>query len=409
MRNPMLRRGMWRLSSFVRLGRLGREKSRSNLRWDAEATQSTSVSIEDGEKFLQEYMQNMGWKTKSRINETPRTKSSEGSDSEDEEFLEKVDEFETKYNFRFEEEGGHAISSHSRQVEDSVRVKDKKRKRERDQKKDRKEEDRKKKLIELQHLKNKKREEINRRLAEIEKVTGNKTSAENVGSVLETEFDPTTYDEEMNQLLGSDYYEQADGELDLPEDNYEQEDGEIDVPDEGGDYNGEGEEQESPPEDNMWYYCDSCIRPIRPGNIGYECKDCEEETTLCHNCKSGGNNHASSHKLKKFKVADDEEPPENWQEVLYQMKKKRSKEIASGKMDEIYGMEFEDVIGGDVACRFKYAKVDSDSFGLSPEAILVGSDKELNRKVSLKKLHPYRKAHAFKRVKYHDGQRRSEI
>jgi protein KRI1 len=162
------------------------------------------VSIEDGEKFLQEYMQNMGWKTKSRINETPRTKSSEGSDSEDEEFLEKVDQFETKYNFRFEEEGGHAISSHSRQVEDSVRVKDKKRKRERDQKKDRKEEDKKKKLIELQHLKNKKREEINRRLAEIEKVTGNKTSDENIGSVLETEFDPSTYDEEINQLLGND-------------------------------------------------------------------------------------------------------------------------------------------------------------------------------------------------------------
>lgn len=356
------------------------------------------ASVEDGEKFLQDYIANMGWRNARKIKESSDAADAPSSESESDDeasFLDKVDEFETKYNFRFEEEGGNAISSHARQVEDSVRVKDSKRKRERDLKNARKEEEKKHKLIELKKLKNLRREEINRRLEEIEKVTGTKTD-EKLSSLLETDFDPSTYDGEMDELLGPDYYEN-------PDDDFDQLNESGDLPEEG-----EAEMQERREEDNMWYFCDSCIRPIKPGNIGYECNECEEERTVCHNCKQQSNG-GCSHKLKKFKVADHEVPPDNWQEVLLQLKKKRSKDIASGKLDDLYGMEFEDVIGGDVACRFKYAKVDSDSFGLSPEAILMGSDKELNQKVSLKNLHPYRKAHAFKRVKYHDGQRRSLI
>ena len=366
--------------------RLSSRKPEAVLRSNQDV-HANPMASEEAEEFLQSYILNMGWKTKGSINENnpARQALSADSDSGEEDFLEKVDKFETKYNFRFEEEGGSGIASHSRGVKDSVRVKESKRKRERDLKKDRKENEKKEKMIELQKLKSLKKEEIRRRLAEIEKVTGNKTAEESC--VLETDFDPSTYDEEMQCLLGSDYYEMEDCEYEAVD---------------------EEEESAEPEGQNMWYYCDSCIRPIRVGNIGYECKDCEEETTICHNCKQAGH-HASSHKLKKFKVAQEEQPPDNWQEVLLDIKKKRTKEIASGKLDEVYGMDYEDLIAGDVACRFKYTLVDSDSFGLSPEAILLGSDKELNSKVSLKQLHPYRKAHAFKRVRYHDGKRRQQI
>jgi protein KRI1 len=366
------------------------------------------LNLDDGEKFLREYILNMGWKTKDGINQTSQgsgdgkdcAEISVDDDSADEDFLEKVDEFEIKYNFRFEEEGGHAISSHARRVEDSVRMKESKRKRERDSKKARQEEEKKQKTIELQRLKQLKRQEIMNRLMEIEKATGNKNAADlaDAGEVcLDTEFDPELHDQQMQNLLGEDYYEREDTEF-------------VVDAEEGGDYANEEEaavaENSIEDSENPWYFCDACIRPIRPGNMGYECKDChDDEVTICHNCKKSGA-HPTSHKLKKFLVADHEAPPEDWQSVLFQLKKKRTREIANGKLDEVYGMEYEDLIGGDIPCRFKYTNVDSDSFGLSTEAILLKNEKELNKSVSLKKLHPYRKAHPMKRVKYHDGQRR---
>jgi protein KRI1 len=156
------------------------------------------MKLDDGEKFLRDYILNMGWKTKEGINDTPKTAAggdddnlSVDPDSADEEFLDKLDEFESKYNFRFEEEGGHAIASHARKVEDSVRVKESKRKREREAKKARKEEAEKAKQIELQRLKNLKRQEIKNRLAEIEKVTGNTAGLSTAGEqYLDAEFDP---------------------------------------------------------------------------------------------------------------------------------------------------------------------------------------------------------------------------
>jgi protein KRI1 len=366
--------------------------------WDDEA------ALNDRDKFLRDYILNMGWKTKDRINDTPDTKAdaeegsvSTDSDSEDEDFLDRVDEFETKYNFRFEEEGGHAVASHARKVDDSVRVKESKRRAERERKKERKEEEKKQKMIELQRLKNLKKKEIEKRLSEIEKATGNKATA---GEYLDAEFDPDQHDAEMNKFLGEDFYEQDDTELQVAE-----EPADADVEGKGEAW--EGEYAPEADDENPWYYCDACIRPIRPGNVGYDCKDCsEEEVTICHNCKSEGA-HPSGHKLKKFKVADHEVPPDEWQDVLFEMKKRKTRDIASGQFDEVYGIEYEDLIGGDLPCRFKYTNVDSDSFGLSTEAILMKTDKDLNSTVSLRKLHPYRKAHAFKRVRYHDGKRRS--
>ena len=365
--------------------------------WDDEAR------LDDGEKFLRDYITNMGWKTKEKINKDDEEHSSD--DDEDEEFLEKMDEFETKYNFRFEEEGGHAISSHARQVNDSVRVKESKRKKERDSKKERKESEKRAKLSELQRLKNLKQAEINARLKELEQVTGNKVASEIVGDLLDSEFDPALYDQQMEKMLGDDYYEQEDEEAfepETPEVEHEVENGEENYDENEQEAAGEQNEQ---PSDNMWYYCDSCIRPIRPGNMGYECKECVDEVTECHNCHQNKSHEGGRHKMKKFLVGEDEMPPEDWQEVLYQIKKKRTKDIKRGKYDELFNMDYEDLIGGEIACRFKYTNVDSDSFGLSTQTILSKSDKELNGMVSLKKLHPYRKAHVMKRVRYHDKDR----
>ena len=60
-------------------------------------------------------------------------------------------------------------------------------------------------------------------------------------------------------------------------------------------------------------------------------------------------------------------------------------------MDELYALDYEDVIGGgSIKTRFHYTKVKPDTYGLTLDDILQKEDKELNKRISIKKLAPYR-------------------
>lgn len=76
-------------------------------------------------------------------------------------------------------------------------------------------------------------------------------------------------------------------------------------------------------------------------------------------------------------------------------------------MDEIYGLDFNDMASrfelchmksnadflqiGDMPTRFKYTSVQPQSFALTPAEILMANDTELNQYLSVKKYAPYRK------------------
>lgn len=64
-----------------------------------------------------------------------------------------MDAFEEKYNFRFEEQTGTYITTHSREVPDSMRRKDDSRKEKRLEKKERLEEEKRRKQEEINKLK----------------------------------------------------------------------------------------------------------------------------------------------------------------------------------------------------------------------------------------------------------------
>jgi len=168
-----------------------------------------------------------GWieKDKNRIPTYEEIIASEEKDEEDEEFLEKADKFEAKYNFRFEESGGTELHSYPRFITDSVRRDSKadKRKRKRKERKQRKETEKQKFREELNCLKKLKKEEIVSKLKEVQEITGTNVFKE---EDLEEDFDPEKHDGKMKQLFNDQFYGQSDKEKphfdsDLEEIGYE--------------------------------------------------------------------------------------------------------------------------------------------------------------------------------------------
>lgn len=131
--------------------------------------------------------------------------------SEDEAILENQEEFERKYNFRFEEPDPEFIKSYPRTLGDSVRRKDNKRKQKREEYKQRKEAEKQKKLEEIKRLKNLKKKEIMDKLEKIKQVTGNKELGLHLDD-LDKDFDADEYDRKMQAVFDADYYN--DGHVD---------------------------------------------------------------------------------------------------------------------------------------------------------------------------------------------------
>ncbi|KAI8984084.1 KRI1-like family C-terminal-domain-containing protein [Mycotypha africana] len=159
------------------------------------------------EAFLMDYVLNRGWVDKGE--ERENTNLEEVDPEKDEEYLDNVDRFESKYNFRFEEEGSSNIITHARDVEGTVRRKKSKRALRREKERLHKEALKEQKMVELKEEKNRKMKEIREKLKEIQGITGAKAlGLENID--LEGDFDPATFDAHMNSVFDEDYYNQQD-------------------------------------------------------------------------------------------------------------------------------------------------------------------------------------------------------
>lgn len=285
------------------------------------------------ERFLIDYVLSRGWVEKERKMH-PSYDQIVQEDEEDANAVERMEEFEEKYNFRYEQPGGDQIVTYSRTIPGSMRREDNKRKAERAAREARKKEEKERQREELKRLKNLKRAEMEEKLRKIRAIANN----DQIDVDLESDFDPEAHDQKMSQYFGDDYYGVAEGE-DKP----------------------------------AWTASEDEEDEMGGGAVA---------AAALEAATKGVKRLLKKREKQARKAADaSSEDPD--------AAKNRASKALAKYLDEYYKLDYEDKIG-DLPCRFKYQRVAPTTFGLKVHDILLAEDAELNAHVSLKKLAPYR-------------------
>ncbi|KAF6723012.1 KRI1-like protein [Oryzias melastigma] len=338
--------------------------------------------LEEKERFLRDYVLNKGYLDEEEDDDDERIPTYDevvqddvdDSEEEGESFLERQEDFERSYNFRFEEPDSERVKTYPRNIATSVRSKDDSRKRKREEVKERKEKEKEQKREQLKQLKNLKRNEIMEKLKRLQELTGNEQLAFSQDD-LEGDFDPQHHDQLMQKFFGDEYYGEEEEEKPQFEEDDEMEDH----------WNWDtwtGEEQEEDYAEEEY-------------NGEESVPHCDDEDFIM-DADYDPSQHSTSKKKKK------EKRKKMKKEDLPLMGKKRKKShfadaVTQKKpvfdpkektfeqyLDEYYKLDYEDIID-DLPCRFRYRQVVPNDFGLTMEEILNANDKELNRWCSLKK------------------------
>lgn len=261
-------------------------------------------NLDANEKFLRNYILSDAWMENE---ENFVNKKSFMIDKEDEEKDQFFEEFEERYNFRYEEEGGANITTHKRDME-TFRIKDDSNKIKRKEREARKTKEKEEFFSDLKIAKEAKKKEIKEKINNLEKIAGTEKIRE-LADELEKEFDPENFDKIMNKIYNEEYYnnvnkekEENDLEKVIEEKSFDYRSNK-EIPDkqklienDREDYNYDNENENE--EDNQWFYCDECLKAIKENKIKYECDICEDYS-LCKTCFTNKNHQ---HQMKKSKV-----------------------------------------------------------------------------------------------------------
>ncbi|XP_075497041.1 uncharacterized protein LOC142534037 isoform X1 [Primulina tabacum] len=317
-------------------------------------------NLDSDSMFLKDYFREKMWLGDGRSNDAG---GGEIEFSEDEDEIERQEDYEREFNFRFEENAGDRVMGHSRRVEGSVRKKENSRKLQRDRKDERIAQAEFERMEELKYLKNLKKKEINEKLQKIREVSGIGKSEKSFldEDYLEEEFDPEEYDRKMGEAFDDEYYKAEDVDPEFGSGSGSDEDGGT-----------------------------------------FQKPDFDEEDELLglpknwDDLKESGEGFASARRriLERTEGDGDEnELLEDGRNQSKRSKKRKPSEIEKAVreqlMEEYYKLDYEDTVG-DLKTRFKYRPVKPRRYGLTPDQIVKMDEKDLNQYVSLKKLAPYR-------------------
>uniref|UniRef100_A0A8C8JYW7 Protein KRI1 homolog n=1 Tax=Oncorhynchus tshawytscha TaxID=74940 RepID=A0A8C8JYW7_ONCTS len=333
--------------------------------------------LDEKECFLRDFVLNKGYMEKDDVDRIPSYDEVVNDDVEDSEedgesFLERQEDFERHYNFRFEEPDAQKIKTYPRTIATSVRSKDERRKLKREEVKDRKKKEKEQKHEQLKQLKNLKRNEIMQKLRRLQELTGNEQLAFSQVD-LEGDFDPQQHDQLMQKFFGDEYYGEEEGEKpqfeveELEEHwNWDTWTGEGGEKEYGGEEEHEGEEYDQPNCEDLDFIMDADYDPSQPSTS----KKQKKKEKMKVDAPLMGKKRKKSHFAE---VITQNKPVFDPQEKSFEQ-----------YLDEYYKLDYEDIID-DIPCRFRYRQVLANDFGLSTDEILGADEKELNRWASLKK------------------------
>eukprot|EP00887_Chlorella_sp_A99_P002553 scaffold6.g2553.t1 len=360
----------------------------------------------EADRFLKHYILNQGWVDRgdggASDDELGGEDGGQGGvgvdEEEDEAFLEAAEEFEQKYNFRFEEPGGaearlrHAASwlarerlalprppaqivTHPRKLEGTVRKEDDRRRRARAEKAARKVAEEAARREEVKRLKNLKRQEIEERMTRVRRVAGGVSQRALLDRLVAGDFDPEEYDAQMAAAFGDDYYEaevEDERESDLADEAFERELAAM---------AGYGTDEEEVAGGGGVSFA-ALRRRLVAGGAG-----------------GAGGAGARDEEEEGSGEEEGEEEEEGGGEGGGAAAAAAARAEVQRLLEEYYKLDYEGTAGG-MPTRFRYKAVAPDTFGLTPEEVLGMEDRELNQVVGLKKLAPYREEHRRVRANY---------
>jgi len=321
-----------------------------------------SEDIDESEKFLRDYILNKQFMDESAISRLP-TYDEVLCEAEDEDEDERADEFERKFNFRYEEPDTDFIKQYPRTINESVRRTDDRRKQQRKERQERKMKEKDKKKEELQRLKNLKRKEIMEKIEKLKEITGN----ERIGFLeedMQDDFDVSKYDQLMEKVFDNEYYD---------DNNTMDEEKPVFSDEEGEDFNYDetyGEYEECYEGDEYTPHCEDDDFIMDADYVPKEKSKKEDKRGM----RRRGMN-------KKFLEAVEREKPR------FDPTRKGGQTFEE-YFDEYYKLDFEDIVD-DIPVRFKYREVVPNDYGLTGDEILKAEDKELNEWCSLRKMSQY--------------------
>ncbi|XP_052894951.1 protein KRI1 homolog [Anopheles moucheti] len=293
--------------------------------------------------------------------------------SEDEEQLDKQEEYERKYNFRFEEPDSDFIKQFPRVVEDSVRVERNKRKETRQALKERKQKEKEQQRQELEELKAIKLKEIREKIQRLKEIAATEKLAMNEEDLV-SEFDPEEHDRRMKDMFNDEYYgiDEGDQKPEFPDLDEELGVENYDVERLDDDYAEEGPHCE---DDDFVMDCEY-EEKMQSGKSAKESLQQELLESTSKSKKKGRRQSKFREVLKAEKPLFDPEDEKTYGEYI----------------DEYYKLDYEDKIG-DVPCRFRYVETVPNDFGLTIEEILTANTRDLNKWASVKKAVQFRPKH----------------
>ncbi|XP_029159954.1 protein KRI1 homolog [Nylanderia fulva] len=328
----------------------------------------TDPNLDSNEKFLRDYILNNKYMNKESydtdLEYNQMIHDSDENLSEDEKTIQKQEEFEHKYNFRFEEPDQEFIKRYPRTMEHSMRKKDTRRAQKRAEVRQRKEEVKQRQKEEVKQLKALKRKEIEEKIDKLKEITGDSDIHFDNAFDFDADFDPSEHDKKMKELFNDEYYAGGEDENQKPE--FPEIDDELDIEPTWDKYDPTTEKVDM---EATSYEESHCEDPDFNMDADYnESRDLQSE--LIENTKKRKRRRRS-----KFAELIAKEKP-----------KFDPKQFPSYKeyYDQYYSLDYEDMIG-DLPCRFKYRKVVPNDYGLSIEEILMADDKELNKWCPLRK------------------------